>query len=182
MFKEIETERLWLKNICYEDIEFIFEQFSNDDINRYLYDAEPMKELSEAQELIDFYTVSELKSQHRWILVRKLDGAKLGTCGFHCWNPQQHSIETGYDLRKEYWGNGYMTEAMDAIINFAETVLWVELMDAHIAIQNEKSISLVKKLGFEFYGRTENYNFHGKDYLHYVFTRKRDATISCGRG
>ena len=73
-----------------------------------------------------------------------------------------------------------MAEAMDAIINFAETVLGVELIDAHIAIQNEKSISLVKKLGFEFYGRTENYNFHGKDYLHYVFTRKRDATISCG--
>lgn len=53
-------------------------------------------------------------------------------------------------------------------------------MDAHIAAQNEKSISLVKKLGFEFYVRTENYHFQGKDYLHYVFTRKGDATISCG--
>ena len=180
MFKELETERLWLKNICYEDVEFIFEQFSNDDINRYLYDAEPMKELSEAQELIDFYTVSEPRNQHRWILVRKSDGVKLGTCGFHCWNLQQHSIEIGYDLRKEYWGNGYMTEAMDAIIYFAEMVLGVESMDAHIAAQNEKSISLVKKLGFEFYGRTENYHFQGKDYLHYVFTRKGDATISCG--
>ena len=83
MFKEIETERLWLKNISDEDIEFIFEQFSNDDINRYLYDAEPMKEVSEAQELIDFYTVSEPRNQHRWILVRKSDGVKLGTCGFH---------------------------------------------------------------------------------------------------
>ena len=83
MFKELETEWLWLKNICYEDVEFIFEQFSNDDINRYLYDAEPMKELFEAQELIDFYTVSEPRYQHRWILVRKSDGVKLGTCGFH---------------------------------------------------------------------------------------------------
>ena len=92
MFKELETERLWLKNICYEDVEFIFEQFSNDDINRYLYDAEPMKELSEAQELIDFYTVSEKRNQHRWILVRKSDGVKLGTCGFHCWNLQQHKV------------------------------------------------------------------------------------------
>lgn len=34
MFKEIETERLCLKNICDEDAEFIFEQFSNDDNNR----------------------------------------------------------------------------------------------------------------------------------------------------
>ena len=40
--------------------------------------------------------------------------------------------------------------------------------------------ALSKKLGFEFYGRTENYHFQGKDYLHYVFTRKGDATISCG--
>lgn len=172
MFKELETERLWLKNICYEDIEFVLEQFSNDDINRYLYDAEPMTELSEAQELIDFFTVPEPRGQHRWILVRKLDGTRLGTCGFHCWNPQQHSIETGYDLRKEYWGNGYMTEAMEAIIDYAETELGVKSMDAHIAIQNEKSISLVKKLGFEFYGKTENYHFHGNNYLHYVFTRK----------
>ena len=69
---------------------------------------------------------------------------------------------------------------MDAIIYFAEMVLGVESMDAHIAAKNEKSISLVKKLGFEFYGRTENYHFQGKDYLHYVFTRKGDATISCG--
>ena len=77
MFKALETKRLWLKNIDYEDTEFILEQYSNSDINRYLYDAEPMKELSEAQELIDFYTVPEPRSQHRWILVRKLDGAKL---------------------------------------------------------------------------------------------------------
>lgn len=179
MFKELETERLWLKNISKEDKEFIFEQFSNDDINKYLYDAEPMKELSEAQELIDFYTSPEPRGQHRWILVRKSDGAKIGTCGFHCWKLEQHSIETGYDLKKEYWGNGYMTEAMEAIVDFAEDVMDVRSIDAHIAVQNEKSSSLVKKLGFEFLGKTENYNFHGEDYLHYVFTKKRE---NCDEG
>ena len=66
-----------------------------------------------------------------------------------------------------------MTEAMEAIISFAENELDVKAMDAHIAVQNEKSITLAKKLGFEYDGRTENYNFHGEDYLHYVFTRKR---------
>lgn len=172
MFKSLETNRLWLKNIDHEDTEFILEHFSDSDINRYLYDAEPMKELSEAKELIEFYTIPEPRSQHRWILVRKSDGVKMGTCGFHCWNQQQHSIEIGYDLRKEYWGNGYMTEALDKIISFAEAVLGVKSMDAHVAIKNEKSIALVKKLGFEFYGRTEIYNFHGDDYLHYVFTKK----------
>ena len=177
MFNELETERLYLKNIAIEDKEFIFQQFSDDDINRYLYDAEPMSDIAEAQELIEFYTCPEPRMQHRWILVRKSDGEKLGTCGFHCWNPQGQKIETGYDLRKEYWSNGYMSEAMKAIIDFAEKCLGVSYIDAHIFTKNEKSIALVKKMGFDFYGETENYSFHGVEYVHYVFTRKRGNAI-----
>ena len=174
MFKELETERLFLKNISAEDKDFIFEQFSNDDINRYLFDAEPMVNLSEAQELIDFYTCPEPRYQHRWILVCKSDKVKLGTCGFHCWNPKEQRIEIGYDLRKEYWGNGYMTEAIKAIIDFAEVSLDVKRNDAHIYAKNEKSISLARKLGFEFSGETEICRFGEEDYLHYIFTKERN--------
>ena len=42
LFHEIETERLLLKNISYEDREFILNEFSNNSINRYLFDAEPL--------------------------------------------------------------------------------------------------------------------------------------------
>ena len=36
-FKELETDRLFLKNISSDDREFIFTVFSNDDVKKYLF-------------------------------------------------------------------------------------------------------------------------------------------------
>ena len=86
IFREIETERLLLKNISSDDREFIFSQFSDSEVNKFLFDAEPLVDIHGADEIIDFYVRPEPKWQHRWILVKKDDAEKIGTCGFHCWD------------------------------------------------------------------------------------------------
>lgn len=169
MFKSIETERLFLKNISFEDREFIFSQFSNDIVNRYLFDAEPLDNIEGADEIIDFYTQPEPRLQHRWIIVRKSDGIKMGTCGFHCWSQKQWKVEVGYDLKKEFWGNGYMREAMEEIIKFARDNMGIKEINACIYIDNERSISLVEKLGFILSGSGYEV-FRGEEYLHNVYT------------
>ncbi len=117
-FYEIETDRLRLKNISMEDREFIFKQFSNDAINRYLFDAEPLNSLEESDDIIKFYLQPEPRMQHRWVLTLKSNGTKIGTCGFHCWD--KNCVDIGYDLQVEYWGQGYMTEALKAMLSFAK--------------------------------------------------------------
>jgi ribosomal-protein-alanine N-acetyltransferase len=171
LFKELETDRLLLKNIAEEDRDFILSQFSDKDINEYLYDAEPMVDLSEADELIEFYTQPEPRGQHRWIIVRKSDGQKIGTCGFHCFDTVNKRIDTGYDLKKAFWGNGYMQEAMKACIDFIMMDFDIDRIDAHIYYENERSIALVGKLGFSFYGENEVCEFRGKEYLHNIYTK-----------
>ena len=54
MFIDIETKRLSLKCIDQSDRDFIFQEFQNDFINNYLYDQEPMTDIHEADDLIDF--------------------------------------------------------------------------------------------------------------------------------
>lgn len=169
-FHEIETDRLLLKNISYDDREFILKQFSDDDVNRYLFDAEPLTSLEEADELIDFYVEPEPRGQHRWILTLKEDGTKIGTCGFHCWDTKDGYVEVGYDMQKAYWGQGYMSEAMKAILAFARQEMKVTQIDANIAVENQKSSNLVKRFGFEDHGETTICTFRGKDYLHNVYT------------
>ena len=44
MFTDLVTERLLLRCIGEDDAAFFYRQFSNDDVNRYLYDAEPCAE------------------------------------------------------------------------------------------------------------------------------------------
>ena len=50
MFKNLETERLLLKSIDKNDRDFIFKEFTNDFINNYLYDEEPMTNISDADD------------------------------------------------------------------------------------------------------------------------------------
>ncbi len=167
---DIETNRLILKSISAEDRDFIYSQFSDDVVTKYLYDEEPLTSILGADEIIDSYVKSKSISISRWILIRKSDNEKMGTCGFHCWNPNENKIDIGYDLKESFWGNGYMQEAIKAIVKIAIQELKVKQINAHIYFENGKSTALVKRLGFNFNGNEYNCTFRGKEYLHKIFS------------
>ncbi len=170
LFTNIETERLLLKNISPNDREFIFNQFSNDYINRYLFDAEPITDLNGADDIISFYTKPEPRNEHRWILNLKQNAQKIGTCGFHCWNPNESTVEIGYDLLEQYTGQGYMNEALKAIIAFAKTSMNIRVIHACIYTENTKSINLAVRNGFVLTGATDYSVFRGEKYLHNIYS------------
>ena len=167
---DIETNRLLLKSISTEDRDFIYSQFSYNIVTKYLFDEEPLTDISGADEIIASYVNSQSIGLCRWIIIRKLDHLKMGTCGFHCWNPSEHIIDIGYDMKEAFWGNGYMQEALKEIINIAVQELKVKQINAHIYHENDKSIKLVERLGFHFNGQEYYCTFRGKSYLHRVFS------------
>lgn len=169
-FDNLSTERIDLSTITPDDMVYILEHFSNADVNTFLYDAEPLANLEEAKEIIDFYVNHEPRLQVRWIMTEKVSGKKIGTCGFHRWNKETGVIEMGYDLDKAFWGFGFMTEAMAAILDYAQNVMKVKRVEAHIFVGNAASIRLVEKFGFE---RSGEYNevFRGEEYPHWIFSK-----------
>jgi ribosomal-protein-alanine N-acetyltransferase len=169
LFKNLETERLYLKNIDSIDREFIFSHFSNDEVNRYLYDAEPLTDIAEADEIIEFYTKPEPRNQCRWIIIRKSDNKRLGTCGFHCWDKKLGKVEIGYDLNEEFWGNGYMHEAIKEIIKFAKNQMHINKIDACISTENQKSMRLAENLGFVL-SDSSMVVFREKGYPHNIYS------------
>lgn len=169
MFIDLETERLFLKCIGFDDAEFIQNQFSTDEVNQYLFDAEPCSSVEEAQKLIRFYLESEPGNQHRWIIVLKDSGEKIGTCGFHCWKRETGEIEMGYDLQPSYWRKGYISEALVAIMKFAAEEMKVKKIFAHISVDNIASIRTAEKMGFVKTGEQYYEEFHGEKYLHDIY-------------
>ena len=169
-FLPLETKRLKLENISAEDSAFILKQFSTDAVNEYLYDAEPFQNLGEAGELIEYFTQPEPRTLHRWILVLKGGGEKIGTCGFHNWDRRNQRAEIGYDLQPEFWGKGYMSEALEAVLSFARERMKLKRIDAHIYPDNLGSVRLAERHGFRFCGETKVYAFRGKEYLHRIYT------------
>ncbi len=168
VYTNFETERLILKNIETSDRDFIFKQFYDETINQYF--EEPLTNIKGADEIILFYFQPESRTQHRWILVRKSDVVKMGTCGFHNWIQKEKSVDVGYDLKKEYWKNEYMQEAMRKIISFAKNRMDLKVINACIYIEDYNSIDLVEKLGFVNSGKTKYEIFRGKEYLHNIYS------------
>jgi ribosomal-protein-alanine N-acetyltransferase len=147
----------------------IYSQFSNDEVNRYLFDAEPLTNIRDADEIIEYYTRPEPRTQHRWILVRKTDGAKAGTCGFHGWDQAKGCCDIGYDLFPDFWDMGYMSEAMQAILMFARNEMEISQVNACIYPDNDMSIKLAEKFGFVFTGEMKEEIFRGQAYPHRIY-------------
>jgi len=170
-FRELVTERLILRNIGHHDREFIYRQFSDLEVNRYLFDTEPLSSVEEADALIRFYLEEEPRWQHRWILTRKEDGEKMGTCGFHCWNKKSGICEIGYDLYPDYWKQGYMAEALTAIIDFGQKTMKLKKLEAHIYIGNADSIQSARRQQFVDSKQTYMETFRGIKYPHVIYVR-----------
>ena len=168
-FKEFETKRLVLKHISMTDREFIYKQFSNEQVNRYLFDAEPTATMKEAEKIIEFYTQPEPRLWQRWIMIEKETGLPVGTCGFHNWSPNEKVCEIGYDVNPEFWRKGYAKEAIEKLLDFAKNEMKVTTVRACIYPENQASVGIAEKFGFTFNGKVKEEIFRGKSYLHKIF-------------
>jgi ribosomal-protein-alanine N-acetyltransferase len=171
MFKNLETKRLLLRGIDHSDRDFILQEFQDDFVNRFLFDAEPMTDISQADELIDFYNMLEPRKQNRWVLIDRATNTRLGTCGFHVWDPDNKEVEIGFELMEQYNGKGYMREAVEAIVEFARREMQVQRINAIVSIENGNCIRLLERLGFVKVGQQETV-FRGQTHLHHIYALK----------
>jgi [ribosomal protein S5]-alanine N-acetyltransferase len=170
-FPDFTTERLVLRELSLNDTDFVYKHFSDLDVCKYLLDEEPLSQVSEAEDIINWYLSPEGKNHNRWGIEIKVDSTLIGTCGFHCWDKKNNIAEIGYDLRSKYWGRGYMSEAMQVALKNGFENMRLNRIQAFTYIENEKSIRLLERFGFKNEGiiRDKHY-FRGQYYDHYCFS------------
>ena len=83
-----------------------------------------------------------------WEIMLKSDGTFIGDLCFK--GPQKNaSVEIGYGLSEAYWGNGYATEAAQALIQWAFSQKNVYFVEAETEPDNAASRRVLEKLGFQ---------------------------------
>ncbi|MDG5472503.1 GNAT family protein [Jeotgalibacillus sp. ET6] len=167
----METERLNLRNVGKEDIDFIFQLFSSEKVCEFLYDEEMFVNRNDAVDFVEWNAEPEEKGWNRWVLVAKDSSRPIGTCGYDSWDKTNNIAEIGYDLWHEYWGRGYMKEALVSAIESGFSNMGLNRINAFIALENVNSIKLLKNLGFKQEGiYRDKHLFRGKYYDHYAFS------------
>jgi len=148
-FPSLETERLLLRPLSTLDLEFVFRHFSDPDVTRYLLDEEPVTTREQAQSIIDFYSSPASQPYNRWVIIRKSDMRPVGTCGYHQWQKAHQRAEIGYDLEKASWRQGIMTEALQTMLQYGFEHMDLNRVEALVYVENEASIRLLERLGFQ---------------------------------
>ena len=82
-------------------------------------------------------------------LITLRDKTVIGACGI---TMQEPLPDLGYWLDVPYWGQGYATEALHAVIDYAFTDLAHEALQAGCRVTNPASRRVLEKCGFQWTG------------------------------
>lgn len=175
-FPTLETERLWLREIRVDDTHDLLAIHSDMNVMRW-FGSEPIINLEAAENLVKVFNGWHRihNTGTRWGIERKLDHKFLGTCGLFKWNRNWHSCTLGYELGQYAWGQGFMSESLNALLPWCFNNKDLNRVDAQIHPLNKASIKLVKKFGFVEEGLLREAGFWGgryHDMLQYSLLRK----------
>ena len=144
---ELETPRLTLRRLEYDDASFIVRLLNErsfienigdrgvrsiEDAHRYLREG-PM-------------AMYEKYGFGLWHVARKVDGVAAGMCGL-LKRDNLPDVDIGYAFLPEYWGFGFASEAAEATMRHGAGKFGLKRVIAVVSPGNDASIRLLEKLG-----------------------------------
>jgi len=154
----LETPRLVLRALRMEDADFILKEWGDTVVTYYMRDEEPLKTREQAEEMLHPLQTPEIMPDFKWWGIEsKAERCLIGTCGYCRWDKHHHRAEIGYDLWLDYWGQGLMPEALQALIRFGFEEMDLNRIEATTHTENQRSQRVLTKLGFQKEGLLREY-------------------------
>lgn len=85
----------------------------------------------------------------QWRIVPKDLEQVVGLAGFIKWEPEGAYAEIGFGIVQAMWGQGYMTEACRAVVEYGFSDLGLRRVEARCQITNPASARVLEKIGMK---------------------------------
>ncbi len=156
----IETERLLLRPPRPGESQVIYAaiQESLDNLRQWMtwaHEEQTLErvEISSRQAIALFQTRETL----RFRLFRKSDGEYVGMSEIHSFDWSVPRCEIGYWVRTSMQGQGYMTEAVKGLTDFALTTLHANRIEIRCNARNVRSAAVAERAGYVLEARLHHY-------------------------
>lgn len=163
-FRHLETERLILRDIRMEDIQEYYERLYGDgDVCRYLL-FDPHQDISESMASIE-KTLERYEAGkcYRWGIALQEDDSLIGIIELLRFDEETGICSFAYMLGSDYWNQGYGTEALKAVINYAFEKMDVDRIVVDHMTPNAASGAVMRKAGMTHTGTEQGkYEKHGQ--------------------
>ncbi len=161
-----ETDRLILRKLQNKDIDDIFAMRKDPEVMKYI--RKPQTDRLSSIKWITMMT-------ERWDtdkigfcgVIEKDSGAFVGWCGLWILK-ETDEIEIGYAIAKQFWGNGFATEAAYRCLEYGFNELNLMKIVAVSFPQNIASQNVMKKLGMKF---VRTGTFYGYELIQFAIFR-----------
>ena len=143
---KLETERLILRRFTEDDIDAMYQIYSDEEVNKFL-PWYPVKSVDETRLFFNERYASEyIRSQgYAYAVCLKKDNVPIGYIKVDMEEPH----DFGYGLRKEFWHQGIMTEAGKAVVAQVKKDGLPYITATHDR-NNPRSGGVMKNVGMEY--------------------------------
>ncbi|RMF17756.1 MAG: N-acetyltransferase [Gammaproteobacteria bacterium] len=143
------TERLILRTFSPDDFEVYAALMADPRLMEYVGDGKPQTRGQAWANLALLMGHWHMRGYGLWAVVLRDSGRLIGRCGL--WHPEGWpGVEIGWMLAREYWGQGYATEAASAVLAYAQQQRLAESLVSLIHPSNARSIAVAQRLGGRF--------------------------------
>ncbi|NHJ19588.1 MAG: N-acetyltransferase [Candidatus Lokiarchaeota archaeon] len=159
LIEEISDGNLFLRKITRNDASFFYLSLKEKEMTNYL-SLGPLNSFEHSKRLIKSYLRSWDKYlQFNYVIeLREYGSIKpIGSVSLWAINWFHSRSEIGIWIVPKYWEQGLGTKSIILIKNIAFNHLNLNRLEAHIAVQNERSIRMFKKCSFLEEGKLHMY-------------------------
>ena len=146
----LETKRLKLENIVLEDVKEIYEYSKEKNVGPNA-GWKPHESIEETEEIAKEIFINK---KEVWGIKLKDNNKLIGTIGLIN-DTKRDNLNTrmvGYAISEKYWGNGFMPEALERVIEYGFEDMGLELISAYCYPFNKRSQKVLEKCNFEYEG------------------------------
>ena len=140
---QFESERLIMRHAVMDDAQDMYEFLREDDVIRWLHAPKLTSVTQAAEESITGYHLSDPLG--KYVIVDRISNKMIGGIDIRL-NEANDAAEIGYMLNTHYWGQGYMTEAVTALIQQA-FALGIHRIEGRHALLNTASGRVMQRVG-----------------------------------
>lgn len=153
-FPTRETPRLLLRELTPQDAPRLLEMYGDAQAMQWL-GSDPLTELAQAQALIETFATwrQQATPGTRWGIECRQDGKLLGDCGLFKWSREYRSCFVAFALAPDARGRGVMGETLRTVLAWGFAQMQLNRVQALVHPQNQASLQLLERLGFEQEGR-----------------------------
>lgn len=142
----LETERLLLRRFEIGDAGDMFHTWANDEEVTKFMRWSAHKSVAETEQVVMGWVQNYVNDDcYHWAITIKATNALIGTIGMFCVSRHDMCYEVGYCVGREYWNNGYMTEALTAVLQFGLKQEHINRIEAYHSVNNPASGKVMQK-------------------------------------